>query len=98
MNGRPRTPPFKQETGYEDGDRELTIANCAQVEIENQIARIPAKTIDGLLVKALAAISYEGLPLEDRPDLKGEDDIIAEEIMYQLAWDILEIGRDARGA
>jgi hypothetical protein len=40
---------------------EFKIANRAVCDIEDKIAATPAKTIEGLKVKALAALMYEGI-------------------------------------
>jgi hypothetical protein len=73
----------------------------AMADIENQIAAIPARTIEGLRVKALAALMYEGLdgPIDDmlrdgRRALSLETGMSPSDVLFQLAWDVIELTSD----
>ena len=83
---------LKEETGCDDRDGERDSAVDDQNAIEAGIMRIPAKTMDGMRVKALVALAYEnGSGQAKRPIIEGDDPLDAEDMMYQLAWDMLEM-------
>ena len=82
-----------EETGCNDRDGERHAADQDQMDVEAEIITIPAKTIEGARVKALVAIAYgnqTARPIADDP-------VDPEDMLYQLAWDILEISGQSPG-
>lgn len=95
--------PTEGEAEYDGLQEEFDCANGAVCDLENRIAAIPATTIDGLRIKAITALMYEGsdhsideMLQEGRPE--HDDSWGAADVLFQLAWDIIEMTTNRKDA